>query len=311
MGFSGSFHDGYIYWTDWQRRRIERMLVDDVNTRHIVTKIPDVMGIKVTRMTTPNYTNPCAYNNSGCSHLCFFTPKVCLSCSSWWLKDQKLPYQFCWCLYLTTGFIKQGPKCGCPLGMELASDPFRCIQPEAFLFYSFSPKDDVPNENGFGISGFSLDSAKSQTPFPFNQSQQVVARKLDFHVVERMVYWTDARQPVASNFTLMTSQASDFQIIYQSNIEGSNIRSFVSVGIEMLEGIAVDWTGRNVYWADGWIKRILVARMDSGFRRTVVTDHVVNPSCLAADPIMGWGFDLFKTNRRDFKSCWSISRLHL
>jgi len=238
--FGLSFHDGYIYWTDWQRRRIERMLVDDVNTRHIVTKIPDVMGIKVTRMTTPNYTNPCAYNNSGCSHLCFFTPK--------------------------------GPKCGCPLGMELASDPFRCIQPEAFLFYSFSPKDDVPNENGFGISGFSLDSAKSQTPFPFNQSQQVVARKLDFHVVERMVYWTDARQP----------------IIYQSNIEGSNIRSFVSVGIEMLEGIAVDWTGRNVYWADGWIKRILVARMDSGFRRTVVTDHVVNPSCLAADPIMGY-----------------------
>ncbi|XP_034272652.1 low-density lipoprotein receptor-related protein 5 [Pantherophis guttatus] len=94
----------YIYWTDWQRRSIERVHKKGASRDIIIDQLPDLMGLKATSVTRAEGTNPCAENNGDCSHLCFFTPQEC--------------------------------RCACPIGLELLSDMRTCIIPEAFLVFT-------------------------------------------------------------------------------------------------------------------------------------------------------------------------------
>ncbi|XP_042302506.1 low-density lipoprotein receptor-related protein 5 isoform X1 [Sceloporus undulatus] len=94
----------YIYWTDWQRRSIERVHKIRASRDIIIDQLPDLMGLKAASVTKAVGTNPCAENNGGCSHLCFFTPQEC--------------------------------RCACPIGLELLSDMKTCIIPEAFLVFT-------------------------------------------------------------------------------------------------------------------------------------------------------------------------------
>ncbi|KAK6472816.1 low-density lipoprotein receptor-related protein 5-like [Huso huso] len=94
----------YIYWTDWQRRSIERVHKTKGIREIIIDQLPDLMGLKATWVTKAFGTNPCADNNGDCSHLCFFRP--------------------------------QGPQCACPMGLELLGDMKTCIVPEAFLLFT-------------------------------------------------------------------------------------------------------------------------------------------------------------------------------
>ncbi|KAM3859172.1 low-density lipoprotein receptor-related protein 6 isoform 4-T4 [Diretmus argenteus] len=94
----------YIYWTDWQRRSIERVHKRTAEREFIIDQLPDLMGLKATYVHQVFGTNPCAENNGGCSHLCLYKPS--------------------------------GVQCGCPIGLELIADMRTCIVPEAFLLFS-------------------------------------------------------------------------------------------------------------------------------------------------------------------------------
>lgn len=118
----------YIYWTDWQRRSIERVHKATAVREIIIDQLPDLMGLKATKVTeaygkegqrcriticcgreywNPGWcpgTNGCAADNGGCSHLCFWR--------------------------------RQAVSCSCPMGMELLSDLHTCVVPEAFLLFT-------------------------------------------------------------------------------------------------------------------------------------------------------------------------------
>ena len=70
-------------------------------------------------------------------------------------------------------------------------------------------------------------------------------------------------------------------------MNGSNIEVFIDSGIELLDGLAVDWIGRNVYWSDAGSNRIEVSRMDSMSRRSIVWENIESPRSLALDPPNG------------------------
>uniref|UniRef100_A0AAR2L875 Low density lipoprotein receptor-related protein 5 n=1 Tax=Pygocentrus nattereri TaxID=42514 RepID=A0AAR2L875_PYGNA len=94
----------YIYWSDWQRRSIERVHTTKAVREVIVEQLPDLMGLKATKVIETFGTNGCADSNGGCSHLCFFGPR--------------------------------GVSCACPMGLELLSDLRTCVVPEAFLLFT-------------------------------------------------------------------------------------------------------------------------------------------------------------------------------
>uniref|UniRef100_H2Z579 EGF-like domain-containing protein n=1 Tax=Ciona savignyi TaxID=51511 RepID=H2Z579_CIOSA len=157
------------------------------------------------------------------------------------------------CLY-----TPRGPRCSCPTGLELATNTRQCVVPEAYLLYSLP-------RNG-GIQEISLDTAQSDKALPF--SRPVEAYLLDFFVEDNMVYWTNARD----------------MSISRAYLNGSKVERFIDIGIELLQGVAVDWIGRNVFWADAQANRIEVARMDGTSRRPIIWQDLDSPACIAMDP---------------------------
>ncbi|VDI30227.1 low density lipoprotein receptor-related protein 5/6 [Mytilus galloprovincialis] len=103
--FGFSLLGDYIYWTDWQRRSIERVdKRSGIDRKTIVDQLSDLMGLKAVNLVKIEGTNPCAHNNGECSHLCLITPNKSV--------------------------------CACPMGLELSGYSKTCIIPEAFLIFS-------------------------------------------------------------------------------------------------------------------------------------------------------------------------------
>lgn len=73
--FGLSLMGEYLYWTDWQRRSIDRADKITGNNREvIVDQLPNLMGIKAVGLGLGGGWNPCKNNNAGCSHLCLNRP---------------------------------------------------------------------------------------------------------------------------------------------------------------------------------------------------------------------------------------------
>ena len=52
--------------------------------------------------------------------------------------------------------------------------------------------------------------------------------------------------------------------------------------------VAIDWIARNIYWTDGELNRIEVARMDGSSRKTIVSDDLGDPRGIVVDTADGY-----------------------
>ncbi|KAE8613421.1 hypothetical protein XENTR_v10007716 [Xenopus tropicalis] len=218
----------YVYWTDWQRRSIERVHKRTGEREVIIDQLPDLMGLKATNIHKMSGTNGCAENNGGCSHLCLFRP--------------------------------QGPRCACPIGLELISDMKTCIVPEAFLL--FSRRADIRR--------ISLETSNSHVAIPLTGVKEASA--LDFDVTDNRIYWTDV----------------SLKTISRAFMNGSALEHVVQFGLDYPEGMAVDWLGKNLYWADTGTNRIEVSKLDGQHRQILVWKDLDSPRALALDPAEGF-----------------------
>lgn len=224
----------YIYWTDWQRRSIERVHKSTAVREIIIDQLPDLMGLKATKVTETFGTNGCAVDNGGCSHLCFWR--------------------------------RQAISCACPMGMELLSDMQTCVVPEAFLLFT----------NRDNIRSISLGTNSNDVAIPLTGVKEASA--LDFDVTERRIYWTDIQGKTIS----------------RAYMNGSSVEHVIEFGLDYPEGMAVDWMGRNIYWADTGTNRIEVARLDGHYRQVLICKDIDtprsldNPRSLALDPAQGY-----------------------
>uniref|UniRef100_A0A8C4XW01 LDL receptor related protein 6 n=1 Tax=Gopherus evgoodei TaxID=1825980 RepID=A0A8C4XW01_9SAUR len=218
----------YIYWTDWQRRSIERVHKRTAEREIIIDQLPDLMGLKATNVHQITGANPCAEDNGGCSHLCLYRP--------------------------------QGPRCACPIGLELISDMRTCIVPEAFLL--FSRRADIRR--------ISLETNNNNVAIPLTGVKEASA--LDFDVTDNRIYWTDI----------------SLKTISRAFMNGSALEHVVEFGLDYPEGMAVDWLGKNLYWADTGTNRIEVSKLDGQHRQVLVWKDLDSPRALALDPAEGF-----------------------
>lgn len=59
-------------------------------------------------------------------------------------------------------------------------------------------------------------------------------------------------------------------------------------GLATAEGLAVDWIGGNLYWAESKLDQIEVARLDGVFRRTLIAGDIESPRAIVLDPRDGY-----------------------
>lgn len=111
--FGLSVFGNWVYWTDWQRRTIERANKMTGQSREIlIDHLADIMGIKA----TANYSSPipsdnsCHESNGNCSQLCFFMPMTHLIASA----GDHFPSS------------TQRHICACANEFKLSSDGFSC-----------------------------------------------------------------------------------------------------------------------------------------------------------------------------------------
>ncbi|KAG8222032.1 hypothetical protein J437_LFUL003952 [Ladona fulva] len=152
-GFGLSLLGDFLYWTDWQRRSIDRVHKLTGQQREvIVDQLPNVMGLKAISLAAPitNSKNPCAgENNGGCSHLCLNRPNDYV--------------------------------CACQIGYELIDDNKTCVVPEAFLLFS-------RKEN---ICRISIENTNNDMIIPVTGVKDASA--LDFDITDNRIYWTDTK----------------------------------------------------------------------------------------------------------------------
>ncbi len=70
-------------------------------------------------------------------------------------------------------------------------------------------------------------------------------------------------------------------------------------GLDYPEGMAVDWLGKNLYWADTGTNRIEVAKLDGQHRQVLVWKDLDSPRALALDPAEGYVCVCVLTQVRD------------
>lgn len=149
--FGLSILGDYLYWTDWQRRSIDRANKITGNDRvTIVDQFPDLMGVKVARLKEVKGTNSCTIKNGECSHLCLNRP---------------------------TDYV-----CRCPIDYELSKDKKTCKVPSAFLLFSKS--------SSIGRISIDYNEGNhNDYIIPFKNIHE--PHSIDVDVLERRIYWTD------------------------------------------------------------------------------------------------------------------------
>lgn len=258
--FGFSLLGPHLYWTDWQRRSIDRVnrfsRQGGGGRQTIADQMPNVMGLKAVRMGDPIPVNNCSRNNGGCSQLCLNRPN--------------------------NDFI-----CTCQVGHELASDGRTCVVPEAFILFA-------RKEN---IGQISIQNANSSSLIPISGIKDVSA--LDYNFKDSLMYWTDVKLKSISRAYLNGSVLEhiiEFGLdspegmvvdwvadnlywadigskrIEVARLNGRSRKVLIWQGIEEPRSLAVDPKEGYIYWTEwggeGSLER---AALDGSLRTTLIS----------------------------------------
>ena len=62
------------------------------------------------------------------------------------------------------------------------------------------------------------------------------------------------------------------------------ITQIVATGIDVVEDIAVDWVGQNLYWTDYGMETIEVVNLSGENRMVLFSENITNPRAIEVDP---------------------------
>ncbi|XP_049888265.1 low-density lipoprotein receptor-related protein 6 [Pectinophora gossypiella] len=255
----------HIYWTDMQRRTLDRINKDTgLDREPVVEQMANMMGVKAFRLGEPLGHNPCVDNNGGCSHLCFNRPKDYV--------------------------------CSCPLGLELGSDRKACIEPEAFLVYSRKNvigRISVENENNDAIlpikelkevSALAVHVSGSKIYWSDSKTKTINRCSVNGSNMEKILEWMGLVEGLAIDWSGQNIYWSDTttQRIEVARLDGSSRRALIWQGLKKPKSIVLDPKKGYMYWSELGSKSIKRAAMD-GSSPTVFMDQVGRVHALAID----------------------------
>ena len=88
-------------------------------------------------------------------------------------------------------------------------------------------------------------------------------------------------------FVYWNEKSKDKAGIYKSMLDGSAFQYVVSVGVEVVEDLAIDWVGRHIYFADSGRKHIVVCDFHATICTVVINGQLDKPRAVAVYPEEG------------------------
>nr|XP_045622888.1 low-density lipoprotein receptor-related protein 2-like isoform X5 [Procambarus clarkii] len=95
---------------------------------------------------------------------------------------------------------------------------------------------------------------------------------LDFDVKDSMLYFADVTA----------------KTIYRGKINGTEKEEVIKHDSHGLEGLAIDWIGRKIYWLDRHSKQLDVAELNGTNRKTLKASGINDPRAVALHPGIGY-----------------------
>ncbi|KAF7989294.1 hypothetical protein HCN44_007968 [Aphidius gifuensis] len=189
-----------------------------------------------------------------------------------------------------------GAQCICPSGEELSRDEYTCQD-----FDECDPpgrcSQTCTNTKGSYFctcgDGYKLEN-DNHTCKALNHSaafliisnrHTILVADLHDQALERVPINVENVVATASNMHTGTIFWSDMKLKKISRLErGGDPQDVISTGLDLVEGLAYDWIGKNLYWLDSKLNTIEVAK-ESGLNRMVlVKENITQPRGMCLDP---------------------------
>lgn len=168
---------------------------------------------------------------------------------------------------------KEGFKCGCVEGYHLVNHTF-CKTANRTVFSA----EDLES----GASNLVND------PYLIiSNRRSILIANLNTTNLERIPVKVDNVVATASDMHAMTIFWSDMQAkkIFKLSKGSSEPQVVIGSGLDLVEGLALDWVGRNLYWVDSRLKTIEVSMMNGDNRVVLINlEKISQPRGLAIDP---------------------------
>ncbi|XP_029850375.2 prolow-density lipoprotein receptor-related protein 1 [Ixodes scapularis] len=167
------------------------------------------------------------------------------------------------CSHLCLPTSRSTRVCKCTTGfVPDDEDDTKCVGYAEFLLYSIN----------YEIRGVSLVPPNSPTERVLAPISRVsMATSIDF--VDEYIYWVD------------TEGGSITRI--RRDMTG---RETVVAGLDAIEGLAIDWVARNMYWIDPSYDVIEVSRLNGSHRYVLLSGNMDKPRAIVVHPYKGYIF---------------------
>jgi len=168
---------------------------------------------------------------------------------------------------------KNGFKCSCADGYQLINHTF-C---------------KTINRTAFAAEDLEVGSASivNDPYLIISNRRSILIANLNTTNLERIPVKVDNVVATASDMHSMTIFWSDMQAkkIFRLSKGSSDPQVVIGSGLDLVEGLALDWVGRNLYWVDSRLKTIEVSTLNGDNRVVVVNlEKISQPRGLAIDP---------------------------
>lgn len=189
-----------------------------------------------------------------------------------------------------------GPLCLCPAGEELSSDGFLCQDIDECTPPGLCSQECINLKGSYRcgcVSGYQLAPDKhsckadnhSSAFLIISNRHSILVADLNEQGLERVPISVENVVATDSNMHTGTIFWSDMKLKTISRLDrGSEPKELVSTGLDLVEGLAYDWVGGNIYWLDSKLNTIEVAREDGSARTTLLSGNITQPRGMRLDP---------------------------
>ncbi|GAB0097057.1 low-density lipoprotein receptor-related protein 4 [Sergentomyia squamirostris] len=263
-----------IYWTDAHHHTIESADFDGNSRKNVLSDMPHPYGIAVsdnqiywtdwktqalhvTSVYNINSSRILAEKLDGLMDVKIINDNVDLSRNACGEYNGNCSHL---CLRNSASFT-----CKCPTGLNMKSGSNRECEtlPQSYLI--------IASRNGIGQ--ISLESPEFfDVVLPIEGIHGGVA--LDYHYNESKLFYADV----------------NIDVIKSVNLENPSETRTIVTGLNIPNGLAVDWLANNIFWTDTGLKVLEVARLDGSFRKVILSDNLNDPRAMIVYPKFGYIF---------------------